>query len=164
MTINQNSALTSNFRMQIKKIPDVEYYLTSTILPGVDCQNIEVPNPMAHIFVPGLKLQYSTFKTEFLVNEDLSNYMSVYRWIRSFAIPNDKSTAGQKDIYNPATDISLNVLDNQSNYLYTINLVNCFPISLSPMRFDSQDQYPIIQRASIEFSVDWWEQTFDKVF
>ena len=74
MTFNQNSALTNNFRMQIKKIPDVEYYLTSTILPGVDCQGIDVPNPTAHIFVPGLKLQYSTFKTEFLVNEDLSNY------------------------------------------------------------------------------------------
>lgn len=164
MTINQNSALTSNFRMQIKKIPDVEYFLTSTVLPGVDCQPIDVPNPVAHLYVAGLKLQYSSFRAEFLVNENLSNYMSVYRWIRSFAIPNDKSTSGQKDIYNAYTDISLNVLDNESNYLYTINLVNCFPIGLSPVKYDSQDQYPIIQRAVIEFSIDWWEQTFDKVF
>ena len=165
MAINQNTALTSNYVMQIKKIPDVEYFLTGTVLPGVSVRNIEVPNQIAHLFVPGLKPEFGAFRAEFLVNENLSNYMSLFRWIRSFSIPNDKKTNGKEsDVYVYSTDIALNVLDNQSNYLYTINLINCFPIGMSDLRFDSQDQVPIPQRATVEFSVDWWEQSFDKVF
>ena len=126
--------------------------------------------PNNAFFVSGKKLEFGKFEITFLVDEDLENYLEVYKWLlgTTSAIefqnyndlinderytPSMSSKIGEHKIYSDATLVTLTNVFNV-NLAYTF--VNVFPTAVSGPIFNfEEEEAPVLCRA--EFQYDYFK-------
>lgn len=140
---NKNFLSPLNFRFQIKKCPNVNFFLQNVNLPGMTLVGPEQPNPFVKIPKAGDHIEFDDLMINYKVDEDLQNYLELYNWIRELGFPNNfdeyKSIAG-KPVYTGlgiTSDMSLIVLSSSRNPTYEVIFKDAFPISISSLIFDS---------------------------
>ena len=73
---NLNPLSPLGFRFQIKRIPNINYFCQSVVLPTITMNPIEMQStPFGIIPRPGDRLMYDPFTLRFRVDEDLKNYI-----------------------------------------------------------------------------------------
>tara|TARA_B100001996_G_scaffold296719_1_gene237036 strand:+ start:579 stop:1133 length:555 start_codon:yes stop_codon:yes gene_type:complete len=120
------------------------------------CQRAEIPDirlgaiPMptrGMVTVPlEGNMEYGTLNIDFLVDEDLRNYMELHNWIRALGTPQDyqervdwvdKYSAGLgKNADTKTSDATLQVLNNNNIVNFDVVFKDLFPVSLSTVNFD----------------------------
>ena len=71
----QDYADPTKFKFNILKLPKVEYFCTAANIPGISLGQANQPTPLKDIPIPGDKLDYESLSIQFLVDENLENYM-----------------------------------------------------------------------------------------
>lgn len=161
---NINPLSPNGYRFAIKKLPELTYFAQQVNLPGISLGDPEFANPFASVPIPGDRLTYDSLTLEFIVNEDMSNYMAIYNWIVALGFPNDYlqyvalTNQDQINTINELatnySDATLQILDNNNNAVKTVNFVDCFPTNIESLTFTatSQDVNYLIGRVTFRFS------------
>ena len=96
----------------------------------------EVASPVRNLpIIPRGGVTFGDFSVRFIVDEDLVNYNSIYKWIRDNGNADQmQRTTKESEIY---TNGQLNIVTSQYNPAFVIDYRDIFPISLSGLQFDA---------------------------
>lgn len=158
-SIDQTNAAL--FKFQFDKLPNVEYWSYSINLPGITFGEVIQPTPFLDVKRPGDKLIFDPLVINFIVQENLANYIEIYNWMFGIGYPEsydqykswttkDGKTAKQ-NIYS---DGILTILSNKYNPVVRVKFIDCFPTALSALTYDSSitDVTPIITDVTLSYS------------
>jgi hypothetical protein len=155
---NIDYASPTQFRFQIARIPNVEYFIVAANIPQVSFSgDAEINTPYKVFYNAGEVLDYDDLNVKFLVNENLENWLEIYEWINGIGFPKTKTeysemiTASEKDPQNLFSDATMTILTNKNNPILQIKYVNAFPTALSGLDYDLQQTDVVSLSATITF-------------
>ena len=144
---NVNPLSPNGFRFIIQKTPDIEYFCQKVHVPGITFGAPMLATPFARVPIPGDQLTYDNLNVQFLIDENMENYISIYNWIVALGFPQNYQqyinyvSANQKmalsELATNYSNATLQILNNTNNPVKTINFNDMFPIALETLEFDS---------------------------
>jgi hypothetical protein len=145
------------YKLTFDRLPNTVYTAFSVNIPGISLGELVMPTPINDVPLPGDKITFEPFTINFLVQENLENYLEIFNWIYAFGKPIESSQ--YKNYFqtekNPLySDAELTILSNKYNPLLKVNFIDCWPQSLGELQFDSQitSVTPITIPASFRYS------------
>lgn len=165
-----NPLSPNGFRFSILKLPDVTYNVQQVTLPQLTLEDIEMTNLFANIPIPGSRLTYDALTIQFLVDEEMRNYKSIYNWMVGLGFPtsfeeyisfkNQKDVSTLNGLVNVSelskgySDATLDILGSNNLSIQTIQFVDIFPTSIESLAFQSTstDVNYFTANASFRFS------------
>ena len=141
---NRNFLSPIGFLFILDKARKVSFLCQKAEIPTVELGQVEIPTRgMVPIPVEG-NMRYSEFSMEFIVDEDLRNYMQIHNWMRALGTPQEfKERRVWIDKYadSPSedprfSDATLQVLNNNNIANFDVVFKDMFPVSLSSLPFD----------------------------
>jgi hypothetical protein len=155
-TLNLLSPL--NFKVLIKRAPNVNWFVQKISAPGMLLPTPFGPSPFSEIPEGGDKLQFETLDIQFLVDEDMSNYMEIFNWLyglagpdgfqvpsappTAFNLPHDERALWLKENYTgfgPRSEIVVSILNSAKQPFIHFVYHDCVPTSLSSFDLDTRD-------------------------
>jgi hypothetical protein len=145
------------FKFSIKDLPTTSFTCQSANLPDLQLGFAIQPTPFVDVPTIGDKINFGDFTIRFLIAEDMSNYIELYRWLIALGFPSNYNqfstfaknrpssfpfvtkTNGKSDIL-AYSDGLLTILDSTNNPKVNIIFKNLFPISLQALDFDIASQ------------------------
>lgn len=141
------------FRFTIRDLPNTSYTCQSANLPSLALGHALQPTPFVDIPTIGDKLVYGDFTVRFLISEDMSNYIELYKWLVALGFPNDYTQFETFAKLRPTafpfirnkqnntevlaySDGTLTILDSTNNPKINIIFKELFPISLESLDYD----------------------------
>ena len=153
---NINLAEINAFKLVIGKIPETTYFCQKANLPGISIQEIRQQTPFNPVLNPGGQVTHEQFTVDFVVSENLTNWMEIYKWIRSCSTYKDFG-----DIVPESTslisDATLFILNSKNNLTMTVRFSGLFPISLTSIDFNYTDTELSTLVSSATFPFTYYE-------
>ena len=164
---NRNYMSPLGFKLILTKTPKVDFLCQSANIPQISMGTAVQPTYLKDIPVPGDKVLYDDLTVRFLVDEQMENYLSIYKWMTGLGYPESLGQYDQlrkDDIrtdrivgddgdprYFNYSDATLQVLSSNYKPSVLVNFKDAFPVSLSTLEFDvSQRDYNFFT-ASVTF-------------
>ena len=156
MINNYLSAL--EFEVTIQRIPNVEFFTQQINLPGVSSNPVETENPFNRLVWKPEKLQYAPLEISFIIDENMNNWMEIYRWMVGTTSPqNPKQFRDLKESKDgTVSDISVLILNNKKNANILFTYKDCFPFSLSPVNLDTKSPDVQHPKADVLFTYNYF--------
>jgi len=141
---NRNFLSPIGFLFILDKARKVSFLCQKAEIPTVELGQVEIPTRgMVPIPVEG-NMRYSEFSIEFIVDEDLRNYMQIHNWMRALGTPQEfKERRVWLDKYadSPSedprfSDATLQILNNNNQANFDVVFKDMFPVNLSSLPFD----------------------------
>ena len=146
---NRNFLVPTGFNFILNRAPKVSYFGSSVEIPSMSLGVANFANYLKDIPLPGDKMEFSDFNLNFLVDENLENYMEIQNWMRGLGFPESL-----KEIYdyqkespdikqpdksqlNLYSDGTLTVLDSSNIPKFKIVFEGMWPYSLTTIEFDA---------------------------
>jgi len=158
---NRNFLSPTGFLFKINRCPKVSYFCSSANIPSLDIGTATQPTYLKDIPLPGDKVQFGDLNIEFLVDEDLGNYMEIQKWIRGLAYPdsikeykdlkNHKTLSDKSGIKGVYSDAVLQILTSNNVTNFQINFKDLFPVSLSTLTYNADETDINYFKASVNF-------------
>ncbi len=162
---NRNFLSPVGFKLKINKCPKVDFLAVSANLPGLTLGTATQPNPYKDLDVPGDKLIYDDFRVSFIVDEEMTNYNEIYKWMVGLGYPETQKqftdlraedefypTIGDRDNpYAEFSDGTLQILNSNLNPQMYVKLEGMFPVNLAGLDFESSDTDINYFTASVTF-------------
>ena len=127
------------FKMSIKRLPHVSFFLQSAALPGLQSQAVESPTPFKTIYVSPDKLVYDPLVVEFIVDSNMNNHQEIMNWMIGLTFPDRfQQHANLVEGEGLYSDASLTMLTSQKNSSKTFQFKDIFPISISEIQLDTK--------------------------
>lgn len=141
------------FRFGVKDIPNVSFTCQSANIPDIQLGFALQPTPFVDVPVIGDKLNFGELTIRFLISEDMSNYLELYRWLVALGFPNNYNQFSTFVKDRPSrfpfvtnqdgtseilaySDATLTILDSTNTAKVNIIFKSLFPTSLSALDFD----------------------------
>jgi len=146
---NRNFLSPAGFNFTLSKEPKVSFFCTSATIPEISLGVAKQPSYLKDLDIPGEKLTYGDLTLRFLVDEDMSNYLEIFNWIKSitridgFDAAEGQATAWGKEIDSPMgeekvfSDATLHVLNSAMNPNKEIQFTDCYPTGLTDVPFNT---------------------------
>lgn len=156
---NRNFLSTSGFRFTLSRAPKVDFFSTSTNVPGINLGVAIQPTYLKDIPIPGDKLVFDDFQLEFNIDENLENYTLVQNWLRGLGYPEsvyEYSEWKNSDPNNPnqdpnVSDGTLVIYNSNFQPSTLVTFQGLFPTSLSAINFDAKQTDVQYATASVTF-------------
>ena len=125
---NKNFLSPIGFLFVLEKATKTSFLCQKAEIPDLTLGQVSIPTRgMVPIPIDG-NIQYGNLNLEFIVDEDLRNYMEIHNWLRALGTPQDMKE--RRDWYNTYakgsaekdarfSDATLQVLNNNNCLLYT---------------------------------------------
>lgn len=142
-TQNTNFLNPLNFQFQLKRAPNINFFIQKCNIPSLTLPDIEIPSPLHPIPWAGNKIVYGDLTITFKVDENMQNYMEIYNWITSLGYTEDFSQyaaiaaqpiQGGNGLWSDVTLLVLNATQ-LPNIIFT--MTDAFPIELSEAVVDT---------------------------
>jgi hypothetical protein len=145
------------FRFTVKDLPNTSFTCQSANLPALQLGFAVQTTPFVDVPIIGDKINFGDFTIRFIISEDMSNYLELYRWLVALGFPKDYSqfklftenkpskfpfvtkTNGQSEVL-AYSDGTLTIFDSTNNPKTNIIFKSLFPISLEALDFDISSQ------------------------
>jgi hypothetical protein len=141
---NKNYLSPIGFLFILDKAKKVSFLCQKAEIPTVELGQVEIPTRGRVVIPTEGNMRYSDFNVEFIVDEDLENYMQLHNWMRALGTPqddeerfdwmNETSTIELGD--KRFSDATLQVLNNNNIANFDVVFKDLFPTSLSTLSFD----------------------------
>ena len=164
---NRNFLSALGFHFSVVRAPLIAFYGTQVNIPSMDLDVETQPNYLNDIPRAGDKIQFGDLTFEFLVDEDLKNYMEIQNWMRGLGFPEslDQIYKWQEkteeydypnnyideNILNLYSDGTLTIYNSANVPHFKVVFQNMFPYSLSTLQFDSQLTEEVYLKAQVSF-------------
>ena len=172
-------ASPTQFKFSIIKLPKVEYFCTSVIVPGISLGEGTQATPLKTIPVPGDRLTYEPLQMSFLVDENLENFQEIHGWLVGLGFPRDHSEfrnllAGGTDRFPSRTesvstqpgkvkyaavdagstlsDATLSILSSKNNVQLEVRFRDIYPTGLTGLQYNQQAGDVDYLTATVSFS------------
>lgn len=141
---NKNFLSPIGFLFVLDKARNVSFLCQKAEIPPVTLGEVSIPTRgMVPIPVEG-NIRYGDFTIEFIVDEDLKNYMEIHNWMRALGTPQGfKERRDWIDKYSDLpsqdprfSDATLQVLNNNNIANFDVVFKGLFPVDLSTLSFD----------------------------
>jgi hypothetical protein len=141
-TTNKSYLQPTGFKFKInrKYFSNIEFFAQSVLHPATTVQSVEVGIPrIASMPMPGDKLTMGEVTAMAILDEDLSGYMEVYNWMKSFVEVPDTSGIDAVNMGRGATsaDLTCTILSSHNNKNKTITYYDAIPTSLGDIAFEA---------------------------
>jgi hypothetical protein len=131
---NRNFLAPVGFQLQLEIFPGVDFFCQKVNLPGINMPFTEVPTRFrTYPIVPGGGVTYDDFVVSFIIDEDLSNYNSIEKWIRKYGSADENDG----DLNPEYSRGQLFIVTSNFNPAFVIDFENLFPINLNAIDFDA---------------------------
>lgn len=128
---DQNNLSQLNFRFKLSITPELEYRAQTVNIPGLNLGTASIPTPMVPYFNPG-NLSYDELSIQFMIGEKMGDYLEIFNWMEKLGYPD------RLDEYSLVkSDCSVFILNNNLQPQIHIRFTDVYPVSLSPIEFDS---------------------------
>lgn len=141
------------FRFSVKDLPHVSFTCQSANIPDIQLGFATQPTPFIDVPTIGDKLNFGELSIRFLISEDMSNYIEMYRWLVALGFPTNYNQFSNFTKSRPSSfpfvtnqdgretvlaysDATLSILDSTNTPKVNIIFKNLFPISLQALDFD----------------------------
>lgn len=135
------------FRFVLNRTPNTNYFVQNVRLPTLSLGQFDLDTPFVKLPTPGTKLSFDPLDITFLVDEDMTNYLEIYDWLRGLGFPESYDEYGnlvrQTSVYAGSdnekifSDGTLMILSSHNNANMKVTFEDMFPIALSDLSFDS---------------------------
>lgn len=155
----------NSFKADIDKIPFFNYKLQEVRLPGMQLGVAETPTPFQKMKVPGDQIVYDQIGFTFIVDEDLSNYLAIQKWMHGLGFPDSFEdyqelikfgSARAKRSYevDETSDIVVHMMTNHRNPNMNFKYLRAFPVSLSGLELSvtNTTSHVVTATAMFEFT------------
>ena len=141
---NRNFLSPIGFLFILDKARKVSFLCQKAEIPTVELGQVEIPTRgLVPIPVEG-NMRYSEFSIDFIVDEDLRNYVQIHNWMRALGTPQEfkeRRVWLNKYADSPSedprfSDATLQVLNNNNQVNFDVVFKDIFPVSLSSLPFD----------------------------
>ena len=141
---NKNFLSPIGFVFLLDKARKTSFLCQKANLPTMVLGDVNIPTAgFVPIPVEG-NIQYQDLSIEFIVDEDLRNYMELHNWMRALGTPQSRGERNQWQVQwedHPTedgrfSDATLQVLNNNNLANFHIVFKSLFPTSLSSLPFD----------------------------
>lgn len=142
-----NSACPANFlsgvgfQFQLVKYPKVSFFCQSANVPSINLAVAVQSTRWNAIPHPGDEISFDDLNIRFLVDENLSNYVTIHNWVKKLGHPEDAGDISELpgEDYEDKTysDGILFILDSNFNKKFKIVFKDMFPVSIGGLNFDS---------------------------
>lgn len=137
---NLNPLLPTYFQFSMKRCPHVTFFCQSANLPSISVSVINQPTRFVNIpHAPGIP-EFDDLTINFIVDEELTNWMELYEWIRSTVHTDDHREYEKANEHY--TDATLTILNSAMNPKIRVEFYNLLPVNLSGLEFDSTTTSP----------------------
>ena len=143
----------NGFRFVIKDLPNVSYTCQKVTLPSLNVGFAEFSTPNINLFFADRKTQFGEFSIEFIVAENMQNFIEVYKWLIALGDLDESilnefvksridryplSTSYERISENiKYSDATLFILNSANNPKVAVKFADLFPTSLTPLSFDT---------------------------
>ena len=137
---NYNILSPVAFKFEISKLPSLTFWCQSANIPDLSLGSVSIPSPLRDSPIHGNQLELGTFDMEFVVDEDLVNYLEVHDWMRSLSssYTTDDYSRIASDSLPPNGVVSDGVLTLLTNNMVAnkeVHFHDMFPTSLGAISF-----------------------------
>ena len=146
---NKNYLSPIGFVFLLDKARKVSFLCQRAEIPTMSISELVVPTPgFVQLPIPDGQATYANLQIEFIVDENLENYMQIYNWMRAISTPDEYETRfkwiedNRKDRLESdraqtlVSDGTLQVLNNNNQANFDVTFRDVFPVSLSTLSFD----------------------------
>lgn len=146
---NINILSEANFQIDIGKLKYLNPHCTGVNIPSLTLPNTFIKTGLTALPNPSDNIEWASLSIQFLVDEELRNWLEIFDWIVGIGFPNDpaefKDWIAHYKSVNEATfsDATVIIQSNKKNPLIEVNFKNIFPLYLSEvqLRSDSTNEY-----------------------
>lgn len=156
---NRNYLTPIGFELDLEIFPNVDFYCQSVNFPDISVPVTDVPT-MWRTFpiIAGGGVSYGDLQVNFIIDEEMENYASIFNWIRD---------NGQSEDTAPLTLSSARLLIHTSNLnpQLIVDFQYMFPYSLSQVQFDATvgENEVITAQASFKYAtMSFRDKTFKR--
>ncbi len=136
-----NSLSPVGFTFSLARAPNLSFTAQEVALPGVSLAGVRIPTPITSNKVPGDRIEYDELTLTFLVDENMENWLEIYRWIEALASAQDRITYRTlltSDLTKQTvSDGVLTVLTSMMNPNVKVHFKDLLPVSLGPVQFSA---------------------------
>ena len=164
---NKNYLSPIGFVFLLDKAPKTSFLCQKAVIPDMALGTANVPTRgMVSIPMDG-NVVYGELTLQFIVDEDLKNYLELHNWIRALGQPaymgermewreqyNSKTWDGQDPKFSDGT---LQVLNNNNRLNFNVVFEDMFPTQLSTLDFDVTGGDQEYFTASATFNYTFYE-------
>ena len=141
---NRNFLSPIGFLFSLDKAKKVSFLCQRADIPTISLGDVNIPTRgLVPIPVEG-NISYGDFSIEFIVDEDLTNYMEIHNWMRALGTPqsiddrtsfktSNQFVRGQEYRYSDGT---LQILNNNNLTNFDVVFKGLWPTELSTLSFD----------------------------
>ena len=83
---NRNLLSPVGFNFILTHSPKVDFYCNSANLPEISMGTAIQSTYLKNIDIPGDKIDYQDLVIQFLVDEEMENYLEIYNWMMSIGL------------------------------------------------------------------------------
>lgn len=130
VVLNYNQAISSNFKIELPSIPDLEFYAQSINMPTFSLGAIEVAYQDERAKIPDNKFEWDEITIQFTMDEELYVYEILLDWIK-------KARKTEALWEKSLKDINLIPLDSNKNIEFHISAVGAFPTNINGWHYTS---------------------------
>ena len=147
MSSSNNDALSHTWRAIMEDHQDLVYKLKGCPIPGVSMGITELPSrDVYNLKTHGDKLEYENISLEFIIDEDWSNYINLFEWLKASASTKEMDTR----------DFTVQLLNNVNKLFKEFLFEDCFPVNLSTVDMTVVDNESVLS-STIELAYLRWD-------
>lgn len=143
--MNYNNAISTSFKVNVDKIPELTYFAQSITLPGFSVNPIETAYRNNKIKYPDNVVIKDDFIIQFLVDEDFYNWDKIRLWFL-------ECQGEDVNILNLMSDVYVIRLDSNKNPIARITLKGAFPINVGAITNSHNISDPDIVPCDVSFA------------
>ena len=145
---NRNFLSPIGFKFTLKTKEKVDFFSNSANVPSIALGTALQGTTFRILDVPGDEVIYEDFTMNFLVDEDLKNYMILHNWMTGLGIPQsfkqfsdltkDPETSQRDDLLQ-FCDGTLHILNSNYRDIARVKFQDLFPVSLTSLQFNATE-------------------------
>lgn len=158
----QNTSILqlTKFTFIFPDMPYLKYFCQTAEIPGVSTGEIAVPTPFSTTYRHGEKLEYQPLVVTAMIDEDLRVWEETFKWLSSLTRPESFDQYPRKTLNDKTPlyfDGYLTVNTNANRPNMRIKFLNCHPLSIGAISFDTKTNADNIPTCDFTFRYDHFQ-------
>jgi len=126
-----NKLAKNRSTLEIAMFPNTSFTLSNYSIPGMSLNPATQNSPFFDKPVYGDKLSYDALMCQFLVSEDISNYLEMHNWMKNMAHPEQKI----HPMPLTYTDAILTIYTSHNNPFVKVTFLDIIPAQIGELQF-----------------------------
>tara|TARA_B100001964_G_scaffold195533_1_gene219626 strand:- start:11031 stop:11546 length:516 start_codon:yes stop_codon:yes gene_type:complete len=130
---NRNFLAPTGFKFKLELFDSVDFFCQAVNFPDISMPITPIATGLRSVpVIPGGGVEYGDLNVQFILDEDLINYHSIWKWIQQngnaegFKVAKSKYSHGQ-----------LHILTSNYNTQFIVDYERLFPVALTDIIFDA---------------------------